>query len=101
MPTYKTTEHPVADLHLFHTIGRVVSVVPATLRKSSGPLNLPDDCRVPSSPLMVPMSALLKVNFASTGVWRGSSGTQGPNVPVQSISPLGTGLVSRAWKVAA
>jgi len=32
MPTYTTTEHPVADLHLFHTTGRVIAVVPATMR---------------------------------------------------------------------
>jgi hypothetical protein len=31
MPSYTTTEHPVADLHLFTTSGRVVAVVPATM----------------------------------------------------------------------
>lgn len=31
MPTYRTTEHPVAELHQLTTTGRIVAVLPATM----------------------------------------------------------------------
>ena len=54
--------------------------------------------RVPASPLIIPISAWLKIYSASTGVCRGSSALQGPNFPAQSISPFGIGFVRTAWK---
>ena len=77
-----------------------VSVSPVTAIRSSTPVYSPWEERVPSSPLMVFMSALVKVYFPRTGVVLGSSEFHGPKTPVVAMRPWGVGLVSEARKLA-